>query len=292
MNWRMTLSLIFLSLLGVGPLQAESIQERFERGKLEFGHKNFANAIESLQPLLHPTVQLSAEDRIVKAREMLGLCYFYTGQEQLAGQEFTALLYLRPRHRLDDFLIPPPAIAFFDRVWNEPEMKEKLEKIERERSEARQKQQKPLPSQLKKIYLQREEIHRSRTLAFLPFGLGQFQNGETGKGIILATGGGLSLTANMVCYGLLSALANENGTYPAADLELARGLRVGQYLSLGLFVAAWIYGAVDANLYFHSVSTGPYRIQKQEQIPLLPDSAAWVPFATPGGGGFSFRSRF
>jgi len=256
----MALVLVLLLCRAAG---ADSISERLNRGASEFAYKNFANAAGILEKLLYPTLQLTAEEDIVTAREMLGLCYFYMGREQEARKEFTALLYLRPGHRLDPFLIPPPAVTFFDRIRNEP-----------------------------RIFFERDRLRRSRLIAFLPFGLGQFQNGDSLKGILLATGGGLSLTANIVCYSLLVALANDNGNYAREDLDLARGLRIGQYVSLGIFAAGWIYGAIDANIYFKPLTDPPYRKAREEEQVMGDKTSSLLPVGMPGGAGFSFQTRF
>jgi hypothetical protein len=271
---------------------ADSVSERLERGRAEFGYKNFGNAIMILNGLLYPVVQLTSEEDIVSAREMLGLAHFYTGANAKAENEFTKLLYLRPRHRLDPFLVPPAAVAFFDQIWNEPAMKARLEKIEKERAEAAKPVKKPPRTLVRKIYLERDQVSRSRLLAFLPFGLGQFQNGDTVKGILLATGGGLSLSANIVCYSLLVALANDNGKYAEGDVDLAEGLKIGQYVSLGIFAATWIYGVIDANIYFEQLTSGPYRTVDDQTEPLEDESAALWPTALPGGAGLSFQTRF
>ncbi|MBW1811151.1 MAG: hypothetical protein JRJ87_23370 [Deltaproteobacteria bacterium] len=292
MKRRIITLFVVLSLGLASVALGDSIPERFRRGGLEFEHKNFGNAIKMLNELLYPAVLLTVEDDIVKAREMLGLCYFYTGAEAKAKDEFIALLYLRPLHRLDAFLVPPPAVAFYDKIWNEPEMRAKLEKIEKERAAMADKNKKPPRTLVKKIYLERSETHRSRFVAFLPFGLGQFQNDQTTKGILLAVGGGLSLTANIVCYSLLVSLANDNGKYAAGDMQLARGLRIGQYVSLGLFATAWIYGAIDANVYFEPVTTSPYKTTKEEQEILPGETPSLMPSLLPSGAGLSFQTRF
>lgn len=287
------LAALLVLLLGGTAAHADSVSERLDRGASEFAYKNFANAAEILEKLLYPTVQLTAEDDIVRAREMLGLSYFYLGKEDKARHEFTALLYLRPAHRLDPFLIPPPAVAFFDRIRNDPAMKARLEKIEKERQAALAKKNKKPPRTLvRKIYLERDRVSHSRMIAFLPFGLGQFQNGQTVKGILLATGGGLSLTANIVCYSLLVALTNENGNYAAGDVDLARGLRIGQYVSLGLFAASWIYGAIDANIYFEPLTSAPYHKAREEQQLVEQKTSSLLPLGLPGGAGLSFQGRF
>jgi len=98
---RTRLTALALILLLCRTVGADSVSERLDRGASEFAYKNFENAAGIIEKLLYPTLQLTAEEDIVKAREMLGLCYFYLGQEDKARKEFTALLYLRPGHRLD-----------------------------------------------------------------------------------------------------------------------------------------------------------------------------------------------
>lgn len=279
---------------------ADTVFDRFDRGKAEFEHKNFGNAISILRGLLYPAVQLTKEDDIVKAREMLGLAYFYTGEEAKAKEEFTQLLYLRPLHRLDPFLVPPPAVAFFDQIWNDPAMKEKLEKIEKERKEkerieAAKKKEKPPKTFVRRIYLQSQEEHHSRFLTFLPFGIGQFQNGHNIKGILLASGGGLALIANVTCYALRYSLRKQDPItlqYGYEDPDLAEALRITQLVSLGVFLATWAYGVADATIYFEPVVTTPYKKTKEEKEELDGEPASLLPTVFPGGAGLTFSARF
>ena len=256
--WALLAGIVLLVGWPLSPCRGDSPAEQLTQGSLEFEHKNFGNAVSLLEPLLSPAILLSREEDIVKARELLGLSFFYNGEEAKAREQFVQLLYLRPRHRLDPFLIPPAAVHFFDQIWAEPSMKEKIEKIERERlewqrQEAEKKAKPPRPA-TQKIYYERSEIHRSRLLAFLPLGVGQFHNDQNTKGALLATAGGLSLLSNIVCYQVLSFLANDNGKYAAEDVAVAKRLRVGQYVTLGLFLISWLYGVVDANLTFQPVT--------------------------------------
>lgn len=278
---------------------ADTVFERFDRGKAEFEHKNFGNAINILKGLLHPAVQLTKEDDIVKAREMLGLAYFYTGKEAKAKEEFTQLLYLRPRHRLDPFLVPPPAVAFFDQIWNDPVMKEKLEKIEKERKEkerieAEKKTEKPPKTVVRRIYMHSREEHHSRFLTLLPFGIGQFQNGHTTKGILLASGGGLALITNVTCIGLLYGLRKRdiNGDLYYEDVGAAEALEIVTYVSFGVFLATWAYGIIDATLYFEPVVRTPYEKTREEKEELDGEPASLLPTLFPGGAGLTFSTRF
>jgi len=281
-------------LLLTATARAESVAERFASGKLEFEHKNFGNALQLLRPLLEPVVQLAKEEDIVLARELLGLVYFYTGNEEGARDQFRRLLYLRPRHRLDPFLIPPQAVRFFDQIWSDPQMKEQLEKIEKEQEERdrldAEKNKPQVKTLVRREYLKQVDTEHYRLVAFLPFGLGQFQNGHTLKGVLLATGGGLALATNVVCYGLQLALANDQGQYSKAEIPTIRALRVTQYVSLGVLAGLWAYGAIDANLYFTPVTQGPVVPVRQETEELT--SPVVGPAAFEGGAGLVVTGRF
>ena len=299
MTFRIKLTALLLLAAIPAVTRADSVPERFDRGSAEFEHKNFGNAIEILKELLYPAVQLTSEDDIVTAREMLGLSYFYVGEKDKAREEFTLLLYLRPRHRLDPFLVPPPAVAFFDRIWNDPAMKEKLEKIEKERMEkerieAEKKKEKPPRTVVRRIYLQSQEEHHSRLLTFLPFGIGQFQNGHNVKGILLASGGGLALITNVTCIGLLYGLRKQdaNGNLYYEDVKAAEALEIVTYVSFGVFLATWAYGILDATLYFEPVVTTPYVKTKEEKEELDGEPASLLPTVFPGGAGLTFSTRF
>jgi hypothetical protein len=231
---------------------------------------------------------------------MLGLAYFYTGEESKAKEEFTQLLYVRPRHRLDPFLVPPPAVAFYDQIWNDPAMKEKLEKIEKERKEkerieAEKKKEKPPKTVVRRLYLQSQEKHYSRFLTFVPFGVGQFQNGHNVKGILLASGGGLALITNVTCYALRYSLRKQDpisGQYGYEDPDLAEALQITQFVSLGVFLATWVYGVIDASIYFEPVVTTPYVKTKEERQELDGEPTSLLPTAFPGGVGLTFSTRF
>jgi hypothetical protein len=295
---------LLLILACAATASADTVFERFDRGKAEFEHKNFGNAIDILKGLLYPAVKLTMEDDILKAREMLGLAYFYTGEEAKAKEEFTQLLYLRPQHRLDPFLVPPPAVAFFDQIWNDPAMKEKLEKIEKERKEkerieAEKKKEKPPKTVVRRIYMQSQEEHHSRFLTFLPFGIGQFQNGDNTKGILLASTGGLALVANITCFALFyglrkEAIDEETGRTVLyhEDKKLAEALEITGYVSFGVFMATWIYGIVDATIYFEPVVTTPYMKTKEEKEELDGEPTSLLPTVFPGGVGLTFSTRF
>ena len=111
-----------------------------------------------------------------------------------ARDAFVHLLSIDPDQTLDPFLVPPPIVDFFDKVRAEaePELaplrerKKQLKEQERLAEEARRRllaEEQIRSGPPSKIILVQEHVYM---LNFLPFGVGQFQNGDTTKGIIIA----------------------------------------------------------------------------------------------------------
>ncbi len=217
---------------------AQSPEERFREAENTFRFQDYAAAEALLYSLLHPEVLLKAPDDVLKAREYLGACYYWLGNEKRMEEEFTALLILAPTYRLDPFYYPPDLI----------------ERVERLRARL---------AELKIISLEPEERHeeekpclapketvtrRSRLVAFIPFGVGQFQNGDNVKGALFLTGQALALGANVGFFVAAERLRGADGFYSASDARTARRLRVAQYASLGVLAGLAVWGVLDAVL--------------------------------------------
>jgi len=296
--------LALVACLAGGLARAASMEERFQAARLEFEYKNFGKAIEQLRPLLEPTVQLTREADIAAAREMLGLAYFYTGDQVRSREELLELLYLRPLHRLDPFLIPPPAVGFFDAIRAEPALKEKLEQIERERQQAleAERRRKEAQAAVTRVYLERTRSEHWWALNLLPFGIPQFQNGHRTKGIALAVTGGLSLLVNVMSGLVVWGLADDDLRYAHDELGLANGFQITQYTSLAVFGALWIYGVADGFYYFEDSTVEPFQRVREETVrpegaesaPAAPPPGpgGLVPLAVPGGVGLGWQLRF
>ncbi len=136
--------------------------KQLESGEYEAAEKTIRRSI--LKPL---------EDR-AEAYRILGLSLFY--QERFLEARAAFLEYLRsePDAHLDPALVPPEAITLLEDV--------------RARNLAEIEALRPKPK--KKRYL---------LLNLVP-GAGQFQNGDSTKGIVIAVGLGSLLTANIATY--------------------------------------------------------------------------------------------
>jgi hypothetical protein len=238
--------------------------EEFARGRTAFFRAEYGRAIEILRPLLYPELRLETEDEAVQAHRMLAVAYLFENQPDEARREFRKLLELRPDYRLDPLLDPPRVVDFFNEVVKEQAgdvaaVEARRRRREADRAARRQEDGAPVIRRVEK---------RSLVVALLPFGAGQFQNGERRKGwAFFAAESALAATSlgafalNFGLFGVrpvrpcLDPIMPDPGGDPAvcpADRidhsgeELSRNLTRLQIISGALFFGVAVWGAVDA----------------------------------------------
>jgi hypothetical protein len=238
--------------------------EAFDRGRTAFGRAEYKRAIDLLHPLLYPEVLLDSEGEVVQAHRMLGVSYLFSGQSEEAKREFHKLLELRPDYRFDPLLDPQQVVDAFNAVVKEEESEIVAIEARRRRRDleiaARLQREARLHPPITTIV--RYERH-SYLLNFVPFGAGQFQNGQRRKGWLflgvetaLAAISVGAFTANFALYGAnpyrkCLQPVGSTGSCPPADVDhsqedTSRTLFRVQLVSGGLFFAAAIWGVVDA----------------------------------------------
>lgn len=223
------------------PAFAETPEESFREAENAFRFQDCPGAIARLRPLLYPEVTLTSLDLILKAREYLGACEFWTGNERAMEDEFMALLMLSPGHRLDAFYYPPTLIEKFEAI------RRRLIDLHMIPSDAPEKPEPP-PTPCERQEVQVTRRHWAPML--VPFGVGQFLNGQSTKGALFLTGEALTLGLNVGSYVAIESLRGSDGRFTAANARTARDLRISQYVGLGAFVALAVWGIVDAFHHF------------------------------------------
>jgi hypothetical protein len=239
----------------------------FERARNAFARAEYGRAVDLLRPLLYPEVRLESEGEVVQAHRMLGVASLFEGRPEEARREFRKLLELRPDYRFDPLLDPPRVVDFFNVLVKEEEaelavIESKRRAREQELALRRQREAEKLQAPAPTIV--RVERH-SYVLNFVPFGAGQFQNGQARKGWFFlgteAVLGGASLAffaTNFAVFGVApvrACNAPRFGDTPSScppdqvdhtDENLSRNLVRAQVITGGLFFAVAIWGVVDA----------------------------------------------
>jgi hypothetical protein len=290
-------ALLFLALELAAPPSAE-----FTRGKAAYERAEYSRAIEVLRPLLYPELRLETEGQVVEAHRMLGVSHLFEKQNELAAQEFRKLLQMRPDYRFDALLDPPQVVDFFNGVLREYEGE--LARIEQRRKQAeveeRQKREAYERSKNGPTVVERHMIRNSFTVNFIPFGAGQFQNGQRKKGygflISETTLAAVSVGAfatNFALYGFRPKSPCQSQTGPCVadntDKNRSELLTRVQVVSGGLFFAVAAWGIADAILNFKPEVPAPsdYRLSAPTRATRV--SLAPVVDGDTLGAGLSFR---
>jgi tetratricopeptide (TPR) repeat protein len=246
-----------------GPEVHAPPRETFERGRTAFGRAEYKRAIEILNPLLYPEVLLDSEGEVVQAHRMLGVAYLFAGQADAAKREFHKLLELRPDYRFDPLLDPQQVVDAFNAVVKDEEGEIAAIESRRKQRDAEIAARLQREQRLHAVTTVLRYERHSYLLNFVPFGAGQFQNGQRRKGwFFLGVEAGLgaisvaALATNFALYGAnpyRKCLANPPpaGACPSDQIDhtqenRSRELLGVQLVSGGLFFAAAIWGVVDA----------------------------------------------
>lgn len=272
---------------GVPPAAAVEPDEdphiAFRVAENTFRYQDYDRAVELLEKLLYPEVVLLEDDEI-KAREYLGASHWWLKHFDRAQEEFTSLLTRRPEHRLDAFYYPAALIAFFDGVH---------EKLVRLKVIAPDGSAPPTvtPPAAREVVIEKHSL----VLCFVPFGVGQFQNGDTAKGVVFLVTETLALATNIASYFIIDSLREDDGFIAPQNIDRARSFEIVLYASLGTLAALVVGGTVDALVF--------YEPQVESIRPLVPPpatedddapKATWhiVPTVNDDGMGLGMALQF
>ena len=239
--------------------------------------------VERLLTLAAPKLENAALR--AEAWRMLGLSLFYQpNRNDQASAAFIELLTLEPDEELDPFDVSPRAIAFFEQVKAAAE--EALRPIREARraeadrrrviaeaeSAARHKREKDdedrRMEKLRPPILERRVVQREFWVSLMPFGVGQFQNGDQSLGTALATS---QIVAGATSAGsalLIEALRDRStGKFTDSGYPIAQRLQIAKWIGTGAFYALWAFGAVHATIRYKPETTSGELVLPSEATP-------------------------
>lgn len=232
---------VTLALLLVATTASAGPTEDLNKARDAFRAKDCSSAVRVAEPLIYPRSQLANSYDIVEVRLLLGACYYESNRREDARQEFEAVLALEPGKTIDSLIYSADLVRFFDDVAADVEARAKRDAELR----AREDESRRIAEALKNA---RTFKRSSYAVNFVPFGAGQFQNGQNGKGLALATSqivtGGVSAGIFLYLgfkYGLVAKVPVEDGVFvrQLQQVEIGTGL---------VFLGLYAVGVVDALL--------------------------------------------
>jgi hypothetical protein len=284
---------LLLVLLWAAPLSANPSQhpeEALAQGRNAYDRGDYAHAIQTVHPLLYPSIELGNEEEVLLAHRLLALSYFFVNRPSDAEAEATSILALRPNYVLDPIVDPPTAVSFFEgvRQRQSERLKALKERQEKEAEHARKEEERrraETHAKAERVFIERVVEHHSRLIGFIPFGVGQAQNGQPRKAIAFATSellfAGISLGAFLAIdlrYPISDA-STLHRTFPAGDQQTATTLTALQLSFGAAFWATVVWGIIDAQVLFQPTvvhdarEVAPPKAAKLSLLPLVSPSA-------------------
>lgn len=272
-----------------------------------------------IERLLDPTGRAPLKKPLIieNARVYWSACLLGAGNPAAADAPLRAAIHENPQMKPPDSLVfPQPVIERFlkvrDSLVNEIRAAEQA-RIRQAQAEAQRRQQLLEQDRTRMRALEqlaREEVvttKNHRAWAFVPFGVGQFQNREPRLGYTLLVSeallGGLSYTAIVVqnrlatqAYEARRAGQTVDEATQADNIATWRTVKIGAFWA---FAALAVGGVVQAQLDF----VPEFRETRKRALPpaLAPNtpapapktlSVSAIPYMEPGGGGLAVMGRF
>lgn len=237
-------------------------------------------------------------DVIESARIYHAACLIGSGQNQAADEPLRAAIRQNPQMKAPDSLVfPAPVVERFLRVREtmfdvirkaEDERVRRAQELAAEQEERARKERARVVGLEELAQQQSIVVPNSRWFALVPFGVGQFQNGDKPLGFVFLTSEVLLAAATLTSIGVQTHLVLEANRVNKVDPSI-NGRLDDWHTAIEITSYAWlgvtVIGIVEAQLSFvpeqHKTRRRPLPAE------LRPQSSAvrWVPSAVPVPGG-------
>jgi len=273
------LLLLAQALAPAGEKEPPSAVEAMNRARVTFEYGDYAQASKLLSQLVE-TARFESATLRAEAYRLLGLSLFYQGRKGEAYSAFREYLYLDPDAELDPFYVPPAAVSFFNQVKKDEEPRlaplraqkraeqEAQKKVAAEEAEKRRQQE--MEETRKRLLtlqpnIERRVVQHEFWVTMMPFGIGQFQNGDRTVGIALATSELVAAAASGGSALLIEQLRDkQTGRFSAQGTPspylTAQRLDVVKWTSAAIFYALWLGGAIHAAVHYQPEEVLPARL--------------------------------
>ena len=284
---------VVLASLFPSTARADELSE-FEEARQAYRERDYERAATLFESRIGSTIR--NELLLTESRRYLGAAYYYLGRRDEAERQFRVVLDEDSNARLDPQDFPRELQDFFQAVRADIEEERRdaeadAARDERERRRMRQRSQAALDALADLARVDEVDVPHDPLLAWVPFGVGQYQNGNEGLGtFFLVTEVVLAATSIVSAIGWLSVFLDDelnNGRIvPTPANNNLRSIFVAtNWASFGLAVAFGLTGILEANLSF----VPSHRERRENELPdqLVPQIQLGV-----GPMGLSLHGRF
>ena len=173
------------------PVRADEIDD-FNRARNAWDASNYAEAIRRFEPLLSQGAGALTDRLLIRdARAYYAASLVMEHRAPEAETQFERLLREHPDYEIDPVAYPTAVVDIFRSVHGRisaelqaQREREERERLRREQEERRRREQEERRRRAESaVYLERLVVTRQPVFMAFPFGVGQFINGQTGKGV-------------------------------------------------------------------------------------------------------------
>lgn len=283
----------FLCACVLAPGRAAATEsEDFNNARTAYHRGDYPTAVQLFEAMVGGETPAIRDPVLVQeSREYLAAAYVLVGQPDLAAAQFLDLLRAEPdpeRYRLDPTAFPQAVIDVFAevhrRIVRSRREAETSRRREAEREEARRRE--AVLRLIDRAAQDEVVIEHSRALAWVPFGAGQFQNGDEALGAFF-------LASQSVTF--LGALVTMSVWFPLSDVlapngapvfrDALQGLQIANWVSAGAFGLLAAIGILEAHINF----VPSHRARSEREVPA--DLLEGLDLSI-GPGGVGLRLRF
>jgi tetratricopeptide (TPR) repeat protein len=221
------------------PSQPQSPGQQLTSARDDFSRRDWQGAKLKTNDLIYPELKLARREDVIEAYLLYGASAYELKETASAEKAFGKALQIDPELEITTLRFSEGAVKLFDDV-----------KRDLKRRAEQDAANKAIADRLAAIEAYRKtlrvyELH-PYYVNFIPFGAGQFQNGQSTRGYFFAAAQG---TAFMTSFGIWIYLAAKYGleaTVPLEDSRRIRGLQQLEIASGAAFFAFYALGVFDS----------------------------------------------
>ena len=306
---RLVLAAAFAVVLLGGRTASAQGRVDVEKARAAYLARNYSEAEERLRALVDPKTGLKELSLLSQARMYLGAVLLAQGKRDPAVEVFEKMILEDPAFEPDPLSFPGDVInTFYDvraqlqeKIRQAAQTSARLEAERRAKAEEERRKQEAWLAKIKQMATEEKiTVKNNRLVAYLPFGVGQFQNGDPVLGWTFlvteaALVAGTGITTAMYAYhrGRAEDLASTLDLRTAQLYQdRADNIRTVNLSFVGAFAALAVIGVVQANLAYvpETVETKKRELPPVSRItPMLTPVARGEGSMAPDGVLFGLR---
>jgi len=217
----------------------KAIHESIKRAEAYYGYGDYKGTIKLLEILLKDISKLNSS-ALLNIYQLIARSEYYSNNLQYS-EDYLKLLYLfKPDYTFDPVFINPEFIDFANKVYNK--YKTEINKSKKDLSKLLRKKNPDAYGDVN------TEKHFYKN--FIPFGIGQFQNGHKYKAYMVIGSESLFLASSVTTYALLKYFQKDDYTFDNRNLAYT-GKAINN-ISFYMFAGVYIYSVIDALMYYNA----------------------------------------